>query len=139
VIIADTNVVSELMRTDPAEAVLSWVSSVSPHQLAITVITITEIEYGLARLPDGQRKRDVATAWRRVLNAHSERLLEYGTEAAHTTAEVLAERIRAGHPMSLADAQIAGICRSLNYRLATRNTKDFLGLGLVLINPFQGD
>ena len=136
-IIADTNVVSELMRADAAEAVVKWVSSVEASQLTITVITITEIEYGLARLPDGRRKRDLMTKWRQVLRAYADKLLAYGTEAAHATADVLAERDRTGHPMGLADAQIAGICRAHAYSLATRNTKDFTGLGLNLVDPFQ--
>jgi len=139
VIVADTNIVSEIMRPDPASAVLEWIAGIEVDNLTISVITVTEIEHGLARLPDGHRKRDLVTRWRQVLNTYADSILEYGTEAAHAAADILAERDNMGHPISLADAQIAGICRTHACRLATRNTKDFIGLGLDLIDPFQRD
>jgi len=138
VIIADTDIVSELMRPDPAKSVLTWAAGIGPGQLAITVVTITEIEYGLARLPEGRRRSDLVTKWRQVLNAYPDKLLTYGVQAASEAAGILAERDRTGRPMSLADAQIAGICRVCSASLATHNTKDFIGLGLDLIDPFQG-
>ena len=136
-IIADTNIVSELMRANPAAPVLEWAAGLEAAQLTITVITVTEIEYGLARLPDGQRKQGLVMKWRQVLGTYSDKLFEYKAKDAQATAAILAERDRIGRPMSLADAQIAGICRAHNCGLATRNTKDFTSLGLDLINPFQ--
>jgi len=137
VIVADTNVVSELMRPEPAAAVVDWASGIDARHLAITAITVAEIEYGLARLPAGRRQRDLTEAWREVLTAHADRLLAYDADAARATTEILAALDKAGHPVSLADAQIAGLCRSRGHSLATRNPRDFAGLGLDLINPFE--
>ncbi|MCL2091974.1 MAG: type II toxin-antitoxin system VapC family toxin [Micrococcales bacterium] len=136
-IVAATNVVSELMRDDPAPLVVNWARGIDATDLTITVVTVTEIEYGLARLPDGRRKRDLTARWHRVLSGYSDRLLDYDLEAAQAAADMLAERDRVGRSVSLADAQIAGICRAQGLRLATRNTKDFDSLGLDLINPFD--
>jgi len=47
------------------------------------------------------------------------------------------ERSLAGEPISGFDAQIAAICRVNQVALATRNTDDFAGLGLELLNPWQ--
>jgi len=139
VIVADTNVVSELMRPEPAAAVVAWAGGIDARQLAITVITVAEIEYGLARLPAGRRHSNLTEAWREILAAHADRVLAYDLDAARATAEVLATRDKAGRPVTLADAQIAGLCRSGGHSLATRNTPDFAGLGLDLINPFESD
>ena len=136
-IVADTNIVSELMRDDPDPAVVTWASNIDAASLTITVVTVTEIEYGLARLPEGRRRRDLTSRWRQVLESYSDRLLTYDVDTARAAAEVMAERDRSGHPISLPDAQIAGICRSQGCSLATRNTKDFAGVGLDLCDPFD--
>ena len=135
-IVADTNIVSELMRDDPDPAVVTWASGIDAASLTITVVTVTEIEYGLARMPEGRRSRDLTSRWRQVLDSYSDRLITYDVDAARAAAEVLAERERSGRPISLPDAQIAGICRSQGCGLATRNTKDFADVGLELYDPF---
>ena len=58
-IVLDTNVVSELMRTEPIPAVLAWVRRNSGAGLYTTTITVAEIRYGIARLPDGQRRQSL--------------------------------------------------------------------------------
>jgi predicted nucleic acid-binding protein len=137
VIAADTNVVSELMRDEPAPSVLAWARGLGPGEATITVVTVEEIERGLALLPSGRRRRDLTERWQRVLDAYADTLLVYDAPAAQATAAILVERRRAGLGMSLADAQIAGICSSQRAVLATRNTKDFAGVaGLDVINPF---
>jgi predicted nucleic acid-binding protein len=51
----------------------------------------------------------------------------------------MAERDHIGRPVTLADAQIAGLCRAYGHTLATCSFKDFSGIGLDLINPFDDD
>jgi predicted nucleic acid-binding protein len=57
--------------------------------------------------------------------------------AASHYAIVVSDREKAGRPISVADAQIAAICRKLDASLATRNTKDFEHIGLKLIDPWD--
>lgn len=54
-IVLDTNVVSELMRPVPDAAVLTWLGRQARGSLVTTAITVAEIRFGLARLPDGRR------------------------------------------------------------------------------------
>tara|TARA_Y100001951_G_scaffold104936_1_gene118699 strand:- start:24 stop:266 length:243 start_codon:yes stop_codon:yes gene_type:complete len=64
-ILLDTNVLSELMRAKPAPQILEWVDAQPVGDLVITSITVAEILYGIARMPDGKRKQgllDVASA-----------------------------------------------------------------------------
>jgi toxin FitB len=61
-IVLDTNVVSELMRPTPAPAVLTWLRQTSTTGLYTTSVTVAEIRYGIARLPDGRRKHDLDQA-----------------------------------------------------------------------------
>ena len=43
----DTNVVSELRRPRPHQAVLAWIQSVPPEQLYLSAVTIGEIQAGI--------------------------------------------------------------------------------------------
>lgn len=137
-IIADTNVVSEFMRDDPDPVVIAWARTVAPADLSICVVTVEEIERGLGLLPAGRRRRDLEGRWRDVVDTFADAVVVYDLPAAQETAAILVAAQAAGRPMSLADAQIAGICRSGGHELATRNIDDFaIVSGLALINPFQ--
>jgi predicted nucleic acid-binding protein len=137
VIVADTNVVSEFMRDEPDPVVLSWAGSLGPSDLTICVVTVEEIERGLGRLPAGRRRRQLEQRWQHQLTAFQEAILVYDMEAAKATAQVTVAAEAAGRPMSLADAQIAGICLVGGHRLATRNVCDFEVISdLAVLNPF---
>lgn len=136
-IIADTNVVSEFMRDEPDATVLSWAGSLGPSDLTICVVTVEEIERGIGRLPAGKRRLQLERRWQRQVTAFQEAILVYDVEAAEATAQVLVATEAAGRPMSLADAQIAGICLAGGHQLATRNVSDFEGISdLAVMNPF---
>jgi len=59
VIILDTNVVSELTRATPDPGVRAWVNSRPSAQIGTTAITAAELNYGVARLPAGQRRLEL--------------------------------------------------------------------------------
>jgi hypothetical protein len=65
--------------------------------------------------------------------------LAFDQLAAVEYADIVLQWEKSGNPISMPDAQIAAICRVSSAGLATRNTKDFRDIGLVLINPWQAD
>ena len=136
-IVLDTNVLSELMRRAPAERVVEWVDDQDPRTLAITAVTVAELLYGVARLPAGARKDELASAVRALVREDfSDRVEPFDGVAAEHYADVVAERERRGRPISAADAQIAAICRRSDATLATRNTRDFEATGVEVIDPW---
>lgn len=137
-IIADTNVVSEFMRDAPDPAVLAWAQNVAPSDLTICVVTVEEIERGLGRLPRGRRRRNLERRWHKLMEDFADAIAVYTLAAAQETAKLLVSAEAAGRPMSLADAQIAGICLAGGFELATRNVGDFANCAsLAIVNPFQ--
>lgn len=64
-------------------------------------------------------------------------MLSFDADAAGAYAEIVAVREAAGRPISMADAQIAAICISHDATRATRNTKDFAGTGVALVDPWS--
>jgi len=136
-IVLDTNVLSELMRLEPAMEVMGWIDGRPSNELWLSSITVAEIMYGIGRLPDGQRKHNLAQAAVAMFNEDfADRILSFDAEAATHYAEIVIARERSGRPISMADAQIAAICRSHSVVLATRNGKDFENTGIDLINPW---
>jgi len=138
VIVLDTNVVSELTRQCPEENVLSWLDSIPTHEVVTTAVTAAELLYGVTRLPDGHRKVALTQAVHALLNYDLQGRVEpFDAIAASHYEIVVSDREKAGRPISVADAQIAAICRKLDASLATRNTKDFEHIGLKLIDPWD--
>jgi predicted nucleic acid-binding protein len=138
VIVLDTNVISELTRQAPAPGVMSWLDSLSAADVATTAITAAEMLYVVARLPSGRRKRELAAAVDGLLSDDfRERVLAFDEQAARRYADIVTARERVGRPIGAADAQIAAICQATNAVLATRNTDDFAGTGIDLINPWN--
>ncbi len=138
-IVADTNVVSELMRVEPSPAVRAWVSAQGHHELRITAITVAEILYGIERLPGGRRKDTLREAAVDVFSRFAEDVLPFDAAAATFYPEIVDQRDRQGTPISGFDAQITAICWANNASLATRNEKDFAGVGVELINPWSSE
>lgn len=137
-IVLDTDVVSELMRQAPEVNVVSWVDQYPPDEVFITAVTAAELQYGVARLPDGHRKTVLTTKVGELLTEDFHgRILPFGGDAAVHYAWIAASREREGRPISMADAQIAAICKYYGARLATRNTKDFADTGIHILNPWD--
>jgi predicted nucleic acid-binding protein len=137
-IILDTNVISEQMQPEPDGRVDRWFDSVESASLAITTITVAELRFSAARLPQSA-KRTRLELWIHDLVSQTfrGRILEFGLDATIPYASLRARRFEAGRPIAFQDAQIAAICSSQYAMLATRNTKDFDGLGITLINPWE--
>ncbi len=135
-IILDTNVVSELMRPEPAPGVASWVRARDRRELLTTAITLAEVRHGIARLPDGRRKQVLLAAADEVFSAFADQIVPVDTAAADQYAVIASSRERAGKPIAGKDARIAAACRSRGAALATRNVSDFDGTGIEIIDPW---
>lgn len=136
--ILDTNVVSEMMRPSPEPLVLHWFAGLSAEDTHITSITVAEILLGIELLPTGKRRDVLRAGAERTLAVFTGHVLAFDNKAAHAFSLVSSARRRQGRPMSAFDAQIAAIARANGATLATRNTADFEGCGVKLINPWEG-
>ena len=137
-IVLDTNVVSELMRDSPQQAVRDWFRAQSASSLFVTTVTEAEILTGIALLPDGRRRRGLSAVAAHVFaTLFTGRILVFDSDAANIYAEIFAQRHAAGRPISRADCQIAAIARSHGAAVATRNVTDFEGTEVELINPWS--
>ena len=136
-IVLDTNVVSELMRRSPDPTVEAWAAGYTLEDLFFSAVGEAELRYGAAIMPVGQRRVTLVADIEAMLRASFEnRILPFDSAAARTYAEIAAARRAAGRPVSHPDNQIAAIAHSRGMAVATRNIRDFEGMGIALINPW---
>lgn len=137
--VLDTNVLSELMRSQPEARVVAWFDGRTETVFFITAMTRAEILLGIDLLPPGRRKDALAEAARGMFGEDFDgRCLSFDEPAAEVYARVVAERTHAGQPISTEDALIASIALTHGLPLVTRNVKDFGNIaGLSVINPWD--
>lgn len=136
-ILLDTNVVSQLVREHPEERVLDWLAQHDLADLWLSVVTGAELLTGVAYLPAGRRRDAQARGVHELLETVFDgRVLSFEAHAAIEYAGVMAAGRRAGRPIAVPDAMIAAGALAARATLATRNTKDFDGLGLELVDPW---
>lgn len=140
-ILLDTNVVSEALRSAPSTSVLAWLDA-HFDTCAISTITILELEVGIQSLPTGRRRDRLHSAVTLALERFRPRVLSFDEAAVRAAASLFALARSSGLPLhqmpaKLADLQIAGIAAANECSLATRNVGDFRGLGIDLIDPWS--
>ncbi len=136
-IVLDSNVVSELMRPNPAPAVRTWVRAHRDSTIYTTAITLAEVGYGIERLPAGHRQDELSDAAAGIFKTFEGMVLPFDAGAAALYPSILVRRERAGLPTARPDVQIAAICRARQATLATRNIKDFEQTGVLLTDPWE--
>ena len=137
-IVLDTNVLSELIKTSPSPQVVAWCNSYPEGELYLTSITQAEIQVGIELLPKGRRRSAIEQAAEATFREDfEERILAFDSDAAREFAGIVGARRRRGRPITQADAQIAAIARACGAAIATRNTEDFERCGVKVVNPWE--
>lgn len=131
----DTNVLSETRKRQPAEGVTEWIAATPPERLHVSVLTLGEIEQGIARIR-GRGDQQQATALERWLR---EVELGFADRILPVTLPVASAWGRQRHtqPLPVIDALIAATARVNEMTVVTRNVKDFEYSGVPVFNPFS--
>jgi toxin FitB len=137
VILLDTNVISEIMRPDGATTVRRWLDAQPTRSIYISAPMLAELRFGVELLDPGARRNRLEQAYERIATElFAGRILVFDRIAADNFGKLRAKRRKAGKPIGVMDALIAAIALANSMILATRNTGDFEGLELPLVNPF---
>jgi predicted nucleic acid-binding protein len=132
VFLLDTNVLSELARARPAAKVEAWLRAQSG--VAISVITVEELAFGIARAQASRRAK--LTRWFEALLETALDVHDVTPAIARAAGELRAGREASGRPVEQADMLIGATAIIHGLTLATRNLADFEGCGVALFDPF---
>jgi len=135
----DTCVISELVKKDPDQRVVEWISSVPEERLYLSVLTLGEIKKGICKLPESIKKKkllqwleeDVRFRFDgRLIPLDEAILLEWG----RTTGEAEGK----GRSLPVIDSLFAATAIHHRLTLVTRNEADMGDLGVTVMNPWVG-
>jgi predicted nucleic acid-binding protein len=133
--VLDTNVLSELRRKQPDPNVAAWMQVRPRPSLFLSVLTLGEIRKGLERVEDAKRKQALLD-WLEVELPHYfvGRLFDIDAATADRWGRLMAQ---AGRPLPAIDGLLAATALQHDLTLVTRNSKDFVDVGVRLINPWE--
>jgi predicted nucleic acid-binding protein len=132
----DTNIISNVVKPQPSQALLSWMTARRDEDLFIASLTLAEIRRGILEKPVG-RKRATLDAWFSGPEGPQalfvDRILPFDDKAGLIWAGLMAEGKAAGRPRNALDMIIAAVAGANACVVVTDNEKDFTGIEI--INP----
>jgi predicted nucleic acid-binding protein len=135
-IVLDTNVVSEAMKPEPDPIVRDWLDEQAAETLYLSSVTVAELLFGIAALPDGRRKQKLAATLDGHLALFDGRILPFDTEAARHYANLAVAARSAGKGFPTPDGYIAAIATAHGFAVATRDSSAFNAAGVPVIDPW---
>ena len=136
-ILLDTNVISEPLKAAANATVLAWIDAQLIETLYLSTITLAELRFGIAVLPEGRRRDALQSGFeRRILPLCAGRILLFDAAASQAYAVLRTRARAAGLAVAPADGYIAAIAATHGFAIATRDTAPFEAVGLTVINPW---
>lgn len=136
-ILLDTNVVSEPLRATPEPRVVEWLDAQPLETLYLSVVTVAELRFGVARLPAGKRRGALRERLEtQVIPAFAGRVLTFDLPATQAYADLMGKAQTAGLAIGMADGYIAAIATVNGMTVATRDKAPFDAAGVSVIDPW---
>ncbi len=135
----DTCVISELTKPIPEPRVTQWIIAQHESDLCISVLTVGELQKGIAKLPESKRKATLQQWLNTDLKSRFDnRILDISSSITQTWGEVQGASENQGKKMAVIDGLIAITALVNNATVVTRNIDDMTHSGVALFNPWQG-
>lgn len=133
----DTNVISEVTRPRPSQAVLSWLAAVDQQSVFLSTATLAELSYGVGCLPQGQRRKRLSDwLFGELPIRFDRRILAVDQAVAHAWGQVVHRAQTVGRPIAVIDAFLAATALAHDLTLVTRNETDFRDVSKSIVNPW---
>ncbi len=136
--LVDTNIPSELTRPRPEQRVTAFLRNAGRDKLYISVLSLGEICKGISQLPASQRRTGLQESLDTVIRPwFAGRALPVTAPIAERWGMLAGEAKQKGVTLAVIDGLLAATALEQQLTLVTRNGKDFAGLGLDLLNPWE--
>ena len=137
--LVDTNVISELGRKLPNKNVVEWFTSVPKSDLAVSVVSMAEIRFGVESLSDAVKQSRYA-AWldEAVRPLFTDRTLGITEDILVVWQSLALKMRRQKRTLPQSDSLLAATALHLKLKVCTRDTKPFELCGVATFNPWTG-
>jgi predicted nucleic acid-binding protein len=136
-ILLDTNLVSEPWKPKPDPHVVAWIDAQAVETLCLSAVTVAELRFGIAAMPEGKRRKVLHERLEGdLLAVFAGRILPFDLEASRAYADLMAKAKIEGRPITMADGYIAAIAASRGLSVASRDVAPFQAAGVPIINPW---
>lgn len=136
-ILLDTNVLSEPLRAAPDANVLAWMDAQAMETLFLSAISLAELRFGIAVLPQGRRREILQSSLDQlVLPNFNGRILPFTESTSQTYADMRARARASGKAIAATDGYIAAIALEHGLAVATRDKSPFEAAGVTVIDPW---
>jgi predicted nucleic acid-binding protein len=134
----DTCLVSELLKPRPSQTVSAWLAEQREEDLHLSVLTLGEIQKGVAQLPESRKKARLQ-AWldRDLRDRFRGRIVPINETVALTWGRVSGDALARGRPLPVIDALIAATAIVFDATFATRDEEGILDAGAKTVNPWE--
>jgi predicted nucleic acid-binding protein len=136
----DTNIISDVTKPVPSEALVAWMAAQSDEDLFISSLTVAEIRRGILEKPPGKKRRALE-GWLSGPEGpqalFAGRVLPFDEKAGLIWARLMADGTARGRPRSPLDMIVAAVAEANDCVVVTENERDFAGLKIV--NPLRAN
>ncbi len=135
----DTSVLFEMVKPRPDANVEAWMRAQSPLDLSLSVLTLGELEKGIAALPAGTRRTQLSQ-WARleVPRQFFARLLPVDAAVAVAWGQLAGAGHATGRPLPVMDGLLLATAQTFGLTFVTRNVADCAGRGVPVYDPWTG-
>jgi predicted nucleic acid-binding protein len=130
----DTYVIAEYQKPAPEPKVINWLDSQIEESLFLSVLTIGEIEKGIARLPASKRKNNLEMFLGNLVTRFDQRILPLDTHILRRWGKLTGSIEKKGRVLPIVDSLLAAQALEYDLTIVTRNTSDFTGTGARILN-----
>ena len=134
----DTCIISELAKPKPEKKVIKWIEGYDEDFFFLSVLSLGEIQKGIAKLSDDKRK----TSYQRWLDTElcprfSHRILPVDLDVALAWGILQGKAEAAGRPLPTIDGLLGATAIVHNLTIVTRNEIDIKPTGATVLNPWK--
>jgi predicted nucleic acid-binding protein len=134
----DTNIISNVTKPVPSEALVAWMAEQADEDLFISSLTVAEIRRGLLEKPVGKKRKELERWFSGPEGPQAlfaGRILPFDEKAGLVWARLMADGTATGRPRNPLDMIIAAVAEVNDCVVVTDNERDFAGLKI--FNPLR--
>lgn len=135
--LADTNAVSEFSKKQPNQKVVDWFAAQAEESLFLSVITIGEIEKGIAKIIDPIGKAKYEIYLENLVLRFDRRILPVSLKIGRRWGTLFGTLQKSGRVLPNWDSLIAATALEHDLTIITRNTDDFTGTRARVLNVWD--